>query len=347
MNICAVCKRSDFVITVKSCFGQQVCGSCKKNYYKVTEKLVKVLTDYDQNVKCSDRCFIQCDSSNTARLVNNLCISCRFLIAADLFGHKIPEVVMQSLSMSRQSFLYTNMRKFTSTNEIGCVERRKSSEAVRKIELDWTETIEDFQKFKNELTISATRNKHELVLLTGSDDQKISNPFQYDFWRNNISDWSFNLTHILSCIENDEMSKVILKNDDSLVADNTCSKKFLQIYSDSFYFSRSVMEELSEHDKRLSFEYYKRYHFKFYLEVFISLFENTAKIMFIDGNKLNENYLKSDRKQREALEIKRLLSRFGYLTIWFAGMCSLHQNRFNFVPYSRFSASIFDVFTAG
>ena len=69
--------------------------------------------------------------------------------------------------------------------------------------------------------------------------------------------------------------------------------------------------------------------------------------MFIDGDKLNENYLKSDRKQREALEIKRLLNRFGYLTIWFAGMCSLHQNRFNFVPYSRFSASIFDVFTAG
>ena len=132
------------------------------------------------------------------------------------------------------------------------------------------------------------------------------------------------------------MSKVILKNDEQLLTDS--DKVFIPFHSEQ-YNPIGYMQEMANHDKQISFGYFKDTHFKFYLGIFKSLFENTARI--IDGG----NDLNSQRKQSMNAEIKQIWSRFGYLPLWFAGMCSLHENRFHFAPYGRFSSSIYDSFT--
>ena len=121
---CAICKRSDLVVTLKSCFNEDVCGSCKKNYYNVSKKLVKALSSYDPVEVCANASvlvldFIQCElqtdseltkkaelsSNRHVHLVNDLCKSCRFLIGFDLFEYKIPDIAMIGLSVEQISFL--------------------------------------------------------------------------------------------------------------------------------------------------------------------------------------------------------------------------------------------------
>ena len=73
---------------------------------------------------------------------------------------------------------------------------------------------------------------------------------------------------------------------------------------------------------------------------FTALFENTAKIMCFE---VDEN--ESSQKQKMKTEIKQIWKRFGYLPVWFAIESSLHDNRFYFAPYGRFSCSTYQTFT--
>ena len=243
-TFCCVCNRNSLVVTLKSCFNKDICSSCKQNYYKSCGKLVKFLTDHDPEVIYSNTStvpgFMKCEfeqedrenklkcSRNAIYMVNGLCKSCRFLIGFDLFGYKIPNITMKGLSVSLEPLSYENLRKIRALCEIACVETRQN-------------TTKHNQIVQIDPNSPTTSNPQELVYSPFSDEPKSSEHSPQIYLGRNISNWSFDLTHILNYIQNYEMSKVILKNDETFLAERNHSQLLVPcVYADSHTLSYSI-----------------------------------------------------------------------------------------------------------
>ena len=66
--------------------------------------------------------------------------------------------------------------------------------------------------------------------------------------------------------------------------------------------------------------------------------------MTFDGGLLSSKEFNFNKDQSMRTAIQQIFCRFGYLTIWFSGMCSLHQNKFHFAPYGLISCSTYQSF---
>ena len=206
MKTCAVCKRGEPIVTLKTHSNQLVCSSCKTNYYSACKKLVEVLNAYYPGVIRVDastsmfvslKCELQIESGRKTKekikikevgrlspknntmipLVNDLCKSCRFLIAADSFGYKIPEVTMSGLSMSRKIALNAIMKKVMAMNEIACIGTR-----MRKMP-------RKFKMFNRSIKNETISSKIESSA-NSSGQLAVSGHIQDMFLGENISDWS-------------------------------------------------------------------------------------------------------------------------------------------------------------
>jgi len=106
-------------------------------------------------------------------------------------------------------------------------------------------------------------NVHAIVSSTNTAEKSSLVPVQQVCFNkcvgNNISDWSFKLTHILSYVQNYSMSQVILKNDKA----GKMHPQLIPVYSDI-----EDLRALGKEEKQLCFEFYQQHYFKFYLEIF-------------------------------------------------------------------------------